>query len=83
MHLSLLTVFLRFFFVSRCSCALTQGVAWDPIGRFVASIGAENRLLVGFASAPRVLFSVQPPNNSVCARQTTRYPSPLLLDSRP
>eukprot|EP00752_Nemacystus_decipiens_P011990 g10630.t1 len=26
--------------------SFVKGVAWDPIGRFVASIGAENRLLV-------------------------------------
>ncbi|CAN0273300.1 unnamed protein product, partial [Hapterophycus canaliculatus] len=27
-------------------CFRVKGVAWDPIGRFIASIGAENRLLV-------------------------------------
>lgn len=34
-----------------CLLRITQGVAWDPIGRFIASIGEDNRLLVRFLLA--------------------------------
>lgn len=49
-NLPVLSLLVSYRWVS--SWCLTQGVSWDPLGRYLASIGEDNQLLVSYPCLP-------------------------------